>query len=246
MRRWPAPTVVIGLVGLGFASVAIAVDLRVYYPLAFGTTRIYQIERHSMTDVGNERSEALGEGRLHEEVVGLSKLSNARRSVYKVRERIEFRGGGPFTLIDADIVYHVSVRENLVLLHAVNEDVYASPSVVLSDPAILFSEVPSFLIEGEDPLRASVGIISQTIESVTVPAGKFRKAIKQVFEGSLDGELDGQTLRDGAIREITWYAKRVGAVQRVKHRYFRLLSPEGIETVHSDTTILKLTSFSTP
>lgn len=243
---WLTPIAAVVTIWVAHGSVAFAFDVRAYYPLGVGTARTYEAERRSETVVGTKRTGEVETGRVREEVIGVSKLSGVGKLVYKVYEYTEFRGVGVFPLVQSASVSHLSATKNAILLHGVDDEVWEFPMVLFSDPPIpMFGSSPLEGTSTSETTRMQMGVISQTTETVTVPAGRFRKAVKQVFEATLAGELDGQTIREGTIRETAWYAKRVGMVQRRTKSYFRIQMSEGIDKMVTETVTWRLTNFTT-
>lgn len=248
--------------GLGFlltyASAAGAFDAASYYPLESGLRWTYDVESRLTIGLGAEVLERHLTGLNEEVIIGPSPLSKVGSTVYKVRSRIQLGEVDSDPIIDESFTTHLSAHKKGILLHGVDSTVFQYPSLLLSaDPRInepvefsveVMDEVPTInelvTIKQLGTLHVRVALTSQTNEGVSVPAGKYRKAVKQVYRGSAHGKLGGgYSMRVGSVTATTWYAKGVGLVRSHTAYYFKVRTPDGKSVAMTESETHQLIRF---
>ncbi|MEM8605775.1 MAG: hypothetical protein AAGF92_01620 [Myxococcota bacterium] len=229
--------IVASLVPVG---VAYAFDASAYYPLEVGILRSYETKKHSEIKSGLEERKNDKHGTIDEEIVGPSRFSGNGTSVYKVRVRVEEHGSSIAPVVNLETMLHVSADEAAVRVHGIDGTRNLQPTVLLGYPI------------SDEPRRSQVAgmqlhltTTSQTKETVTVPAGKFPNALKQVSEGPVYGNI-GAPIRDGTIVQTTWFARGVGVVREDRRIALKVQTPEGRDVLITEESTKRLTRFSKP
>lgn len=246
---------------LVYASAAGAFDAGSYYPLKPGVSWTYDVERRLTMSAGLERFERHLEGWAEECVIGVSGLSTPGKPVYKVRRRVELTDGSTASAINREYVMHMSASKYAVRTHGLDSHVHKRPQVFLKESSeIDFNQHRTFRFAFREELEATGQLVnirqlgkmweksalkSQTREKVKVPAGSFRRAIKNTYGASVYGELGGHRIRVGTSSGANWFAKGVGLVRQFQTYYIKFQTPEGdVTAVQTETW--RLSSYKLP
>lgn len=240
-------------------SAALGFDARDYYPLEVGTSWRYEVETNVLVVSGVERIEGGSEQWMEDRVLGPSPFSTVGNPVYKVRTRGEIRARDTEEGVTKERVSHLSATKAAIRDHGVDSVEFEVPRTILeewpsTDPYTV-RRVPIEELNTVDQLvtilqlgslEITWALKSQSTGAVEVPAGKFRKSIKQVRQGSVHGELFGRPVRVGSATSTTWYAKGVGFVRQHRVYYIKVRTLGGQDIVVSQTSTTRLTDYKRP
>ena len=215
-----------------------------YYPLQVGNTWSYETVQHGkmIGPTGEQESEKLGT--VEQRVIGLSPRATDELDIFEVSQKTEETGSATEEGSSVESVLHVSATPNAITLHAIDFDEPDSP--VLPSPIPLLTDPPTAeqVASQSGSLQTSLGVKSQEVEAVEVPAGKFPTALKRYAEGPVSGTVADVPITAGTMKETTWFVRDVGIVKQERTLEILVGSSDAAELRIEERTERALTEFS--
>ncbi|MGB8330861.1 MAG: hypothetical protein WCE62_12095 [Polyangiales bacterium] len=236
--------VVVLALTLVFASGVIAADITSYYPLRVGNAWSYATASHTTVVAGFDVQESEKLGTMEQRVVGPSRFSTKELKVFAVDTTIEERGSGVAPAVKVDTTLHLSTSPSAIELHAV--DLAGGTGAKLAKPVSILHDPPlrEATTSALGALTVTVAFKSRAVESISVAAGKFPKALKTISEGPVSGELSGLPVHSGTITETSWFVRNVGLVKQERILDVALRTTDGNEVRLKEKTERELRKFS--
>jgi hypothetical protein len=215
-----------------------------YYPLQVGNTWSYETLQYGkmVGPTGEQETEKLGT--LEQRVIGISPRATDELDIFEVSQKTEESDSATEEGSSVESVLHVSATPSAITLHAIDFDEPDSP--VLPGPVPILTDPPAAdqVVSQNGSLQMSLGVESQEVEAVEVPAGRFPKALKRYAEGPISGTVSDVPVTSGIVKESTWFVRDVGIVKQERTLEILVGSSEGAQLRMEERTVRALTEFS--
>lgn len=215
-----------------------------YYPLQVGNAWSYDTVRYGkmVGPTGEQDSEQ--RGTIEQRVIGISPRATDELDIFEVSQKTEETGSSAEKGSSVESVLHVSATPSAITLHAIN--FYEPDSPALPNPIALLTDPPTAdeVVTQSGSLQMSLGVKSQEVEAVEVPAGKFPTALKRYAEGPVSGAVADVPVTAGTVRETTWFVRDVGIVKQERTLEILVGSPDVTALRIEERAQRELTEFS--
>jgi hypothetical protein len=183
-----------------------------WYPLETGAVWKFEITKESVIRAGSQERRSSKPGTMIDRCLGAAPDDATVRVLKRHLEEDNSTFGHVVLLVELRLSVHEDRIDTLSIQQEGHERVpYDRPS-----PLFSFELSQQVATQHIGDLQLDVVAISQTSESVSVPAGTYAGALKRVSRGSVKGRLGRAPIRGGSVEESKWFARGVGPVKVVR------------------------------